>query len=61
MAIKWSVNKAIESLQTLTNPFVKAGIQNNQKPKLSDVIDGVVVSGNREELNGSKRKENTTP
>ncbi|KKN45280.1 hypothetical protein LCGC14_0684660 [marine sediment metagenome] len=62
MPTKWSVNKAIESLRTLTNPFEKAGIQNPaQKPKLSEVIDEVAVSGNREELNGSSRKENTTP
>ena len=47
MTTKWSVNKAIESLRTLTNPFVMAGIQNNnQKPKLSDVIEGVVVGSN---------------
>ncbi len=49
MTIKWSVNKAIESLRTLTNPFEQAGIQNpNQKPKLSEVINSMAARGNGE-------------
>ena len=58
MTIKWSVNKAIESLRTLNNPFEMAGIQNPaQKPKLSDIlntIDNVEdnVTGEAEISNG---------
>ncbi len=40
MAIKWSVDGAIESLKNLTNPFEKVGMQgSNQKPKLSDILN----------------------
>ncbi len=47
MTIKWSVNRAIESLRNLTNPFEQAGMQNaNPKPKLSDILN---TMGNVEE------------
>ncbi len=50
MTIKWSVSKAIDSLQNLTNPFEQAGIQNtNQKPKLSEVITSMANNKNGEQ------------
>ena len=50
MTIKFTVNDAIESLRTLTNPFEKAGIQNPaQKPKLSEVINSMAARENGEQ------------
>ena len=49
MTIKWSVTKAIESLETLTRPFEQVGMQNTiQKPRLSEVINSMAVRGNGE-------------
>ncbi|KKM14042.1 hypothetical protein LCGC14_1710120 [marine sediment metagenome] len=49
MTTKWSVNKAIESLQNLTNPFEQAGAQNlNEKPKLSEIISRLPSNGETE-------------
>ncbi len=46
MTIKWSVSKAIQSLQNLTNPFEQAVAQKpNQKPILAEVINRVSNNG----------------
>ena len=49
MATKWTEQDIIDHVKTLTNPFLKAGIQSpNQKPKLSEVINSMAVRGNGE-------------
>lgn len=46
MAIKWTPKDAVQSLHDLTSPFEKEGIGTPaQKPKLSDVLNGLRVKG----------------